>query len=292
MESAVRFKKAAIIGVGLIGGSLAMVLRKKGLAGSIVGVGRSMNNLSSALKLGIVDEATQDVAEGVKGADLVVSAVPVLKIIETLKAALPHITPPCIVTDVGSVKREIIEEVEPLLPEGVHFVPAHPIAGTEHSGAEAAFDTLFTERVCILTPTENTAKEALEKVRLIWEAAGSKVVIMDPAIHDRTLAAVSHLPHMIAYTLVNTVADAGGRTADILNYSAGGFRDFTRIASSSPEMWTEICSMNRDYIVEMMENFQIRLEWLKNLISEGRAGEIREDFERAKRIRDSLVKKG
>ncbi len=120
---------------------------------------------------------------------------------------------------------------------------------------------------------------------------GSRVVIMDPAIHDRTLAAISHLPHMIAYTLVNTVADAGGRTADILNYSAGGFKDFTRIASSSPEMWTEICSMNRDCIIEMLENFQIRLEWLKNLISEGNLKEIREDFERAKRIRDSLVKR-
>lgn len=289
------FKKVAIIGVGLIGGSLALVLKQKGMAGSITGIGRGLANLEAAKRLGIVDETTQDVAEGVRGADLVVVAVPVLKIPETVEMAAPHLKPPCIVTDVGSVKGPMIERIERALPEGVSFVPGHPIAGTEHSGAEAAFAELFTDRVCVLTPTGRTPAEALETIKEIWEAAGSRVISMDAEAHDRVLAAVSHLPHMIAYTLVNTVADAGveggggGAVEDILGYSAGGFRDFTRIASSSPEMWADICEMNRVRIVEAIEAFSKRLERLKGLIEAGDPEGVRKEFDRAKRLRDSLV---
>jgi len=291
MASVIHFDTVAIVGVGLIGGSLAMVMRERGLAGRIVGVGRGQANLDAALRLGVVDSATRDLAEGVRGADLVVVATPVLKIAETVRRAAPHLKPGCIVTDAGSVKAAIIDEIEPIVPEGVSFVPGHPIAGTENSGVEAAFPTLYQGRVCILTPTDGTDRAAVEAVRRLWEEAGSRVVIMDPALHDRVLAAVSHLPHMIAYTLVNTVADLEDSGTDALSFSAGGFKDFTRIASSSPEMWADICALNRDRIVEMIGLFQDRLAELKVHIEKADVDALNVDFSRAKMVRDSLLAK-
>ncbi|MBI5587157.1 MAG: prephenate dehydrogenase/arogenate dehydrogenase family protein [Deltaproteobacteria bacterium] len=291
MGTDLHFKKVTVIGVGLIGGSLALVLRRKGLAGTIVGVGRGENNLETARRLGIIDSFTRDIAEGVKDSDLVLVAVPVLKIAGTIKEMAPHLKPGCIVTDAGSVKKAVVDEIEPIIPSGVHFVPGHPIAGTEHSGAEAAFPELYIDRKCILTPTSKTDKHALETVKKVWEAAGSKVMVMDAAVHDRILAAVSHLPHMIAYTLVNTVADMQERGDDALSYSAGGFKDITRIASSSPEMWCDICAMNKESIVSMIEGFQARLESLKKLIKDGDLTGLKDDFERAKKVRDSLLEK-
>ena len=288
MDKPLHFKKAAIIGVGLIGGSLAMVLKRDGLASSIVGVGRGLPNLEAAKRLGIVDSFTRDIAEGVKDADLVVVAVPVLKIAETIKQAAAHLKPGCIVTDVGSVKGAVIESVEPLVPEGVHFVPGHPIAGTEHSGAEAAFAELYVGRKCILTPTAKTGKGALEAVRRIWNATGAKVVVMDASQHDMILAAVSHLPHMIAYTLVNTVGDMEDKGVDALGYSAGGFRDFTRIASSSPEMWSDICAMNKEQILNTIDGFAKRLSSLRSLIEKEDLNGLKAEFGRAKELRDSL----
>lgn len=289
MGKTLRFKKAAIIGVGLIGGSIAMVLREKGFAGSITGIGRGLKNLKTAKRLGIIDSYTQDVGEGVSGADLVIVAVPVLKIADIIKTASRFLKPPCIVTDAGSVKKAVIDAVGPLLPKGVRFVPGHPIAGTENSGAEAAFPTLFQGRLCILTPVKDTDKDALDSVRALWEAAGSRVVEMDADTHDKILAAVSHLPHVIAYTLVNAVAESAGKEEDILGYSAGGFKDFTRIASSSPEMWTDICAMNGDNIVRMIELFQNRLDALKSLIAGKDLEGIKSDFGKAKALRDSLI---
>lgn len=291
MSGPLHFNKVAIIGVGLIGGSLALALKKKNLASSFVGVGRGIENLEAALRLGIIGSFTQDIAEGVKDADLVVIAVPVLKIAGTIKKAAPCLKKGSIVTDVGSVKAAVIEAVEPIIPKGVHFVPGHPIAGTENSGAEAAFPGLFIDRKCILTPTTKTDPEALEKIKSMWQEAGSKVVLMDAKTHDSILAAISHLPHMIAYTLVNTVADIEKAGVDALSYSAGGFKDFTRIASSSPEMWSDICALNKDPIVQMIDNFQKRLEVLKNLIEAGDVEGLKKDFERAKVTRDSLIKK-
>ncbi len=284
------FKRAAIIGVGLIGGSLALVLRQKGMASEIVGIGRGLKNLETAKRLGVIDSFTTDPAEGVKGADLVVAAVPVLKIAEAIGNAAKGLEPGCIVTDAGSVKGAVIEGVAPLVPEGVHFVPGHPIAGTEHSGVEAAFPGLFLDRKCILTPTPRTDMAALEKVRGMWEEAGSTVVVMDATVHDMIFAAVSHLPHMIAYTLVNAVADMDGTGADVIRYSAGGFKDFTRIASSSPEMWSDICAMNREEILKAIDGFAGRLSRLRTLIEKGDQRGLRAEFERAKGIRDSLVK--
>lgn len=288
MPTPIHFKKVAVIGVGLIGGSLAIILRKKGYAEKIVGVGRGIPNLEAAKKLGIIDSFTQDIPEGVKDADLVIIATPVLRIGETVRKAAPHLKKGAIVTDVGSVKRAVIDEVEPMMPKGVHFVAGHPIAGTEQSGAEAAFPELFIDRNCILTPTSKTDAAALETVKTIWEEAGSRVILMDALLHDRILAAVSHLPHMIAYTLVNTVADAGSE--DILSYSAGGFKDFTRIASSSPEMWSDICALNKDAIVSMIDEFQKKLQGLKRLIEAGDLEGLKDDFGRAKKLRDSLIK--
>ena len=288
--SSLHFKKAAIIGVGLIGGSLAMVLRNKGMAAEIVGIGRGLPNLEAAKRLGIVDSFTTDIAEGVKDADLVIIAVPVLKMADTIRLSAPNLLPGCIITDVGSVKGSVIAEVEPLIPKGVHFVPGHPIAGTENSGAEAAFPELYIERKCILTPTPRTDAGALQTVKKIWEAAGSTVVVMDAAVHDIILAAVSHLPHMIAYTLVNTVADMEASGEDVISYSAGGFKDFTRIASSSPEMWSDICAMNKGPLLKTIDEFQKRLEKLKGLIENESYPELKREFERAKGARDSLIK--
>jgi prephenate dehydrogenase len=289
MTARIHFSKVAVIGVGLIGCSLAMVLKEKGLADTITGIGRTLENLETARRLGAVDAITQDVAEGVRGADLVVVAVPVLKVSEVIKKAAAQLAPGSIITDVGSVKEAIIREVEPNLPDGVRFVPGHPIAGTEHSGASAAFSGLFRDHVCILTPTEKTDQQALETVRALWEEAGSRVISMNPRTHDRILSAVSHLPHMIAYTLVNTVADAGAKDNETLGFSAGGFKDFTRIASSSPEMWTDICAANAGPIVEMIDEFQRRLEALKKLIKANDLDGLKEEFERAKKLRDSLA---
>lgn len=287
----IHFNKVAIIGVGLIGGSLAIVLRRKGIADSIVGIGRGVANLDNAKRLGVVDAVTQDIGAGVKDADLVVVAVPVLKIGETVHKAAPNLKKGCILTDVGSVKQSVIDEVAPIIPQGVHFVPGHPIAGTENSGVEAALPDLFTGRTCILTPMEKTDPRAVETIKTMWQEAGSKVIIMDAALHDRALAAVSHLPHMIAYTLVNTIADIKEKMPEILDYSAGGFRDFTRIASSSPEMWSDICAMNKESIVKTITDFQKRLEDLKKKVKAGDLSGLREDFERAKRLRDTLVER-
>lgn len=290
MDKPLHFNKVAIIGVGLIGGSLALVLKRDGLAGEIVGIGRGLPNLEAAKRLGIVDSFTRDIGEGVKDADLVVVAVPVLKIAETIRQAAAHLKPGCIVTDVGSVKGAVITEVEAVVPEGVHFVPGHPIAGTEHSGAEAAFPELYIGRKCILTPTPKTDKAALDAVKLMWEATGATVAVMDAALHDMILAAVSHLPHMIAYTLVNTVGDMEDSGVDALSYSAGGFRDFTRIASSSPEMWSDICAMNKEQILKTIDGFKRRLDGLRQLIEKEDLPALKTEFGRAKGLRDSLIK--
>ncbi len=285
------FKKLTIIGVGLIGGSLAIVLRKKGMVGEIVGVGRSISNLELAVKLDVIDKFTTDPAAGVMDADLVVIATPVASIAGIVKKIAPYLKEGAIVTDVGSVKGTIVKETEGLLPTGIHFVGGHPIAGTEESGVGAAFPTLFEKNKCILTPSAKTDKDALEKIRKVWEAAGSDVILMDADKHDSILAAVSHLPHVIAYSLVNTVDDVRDFEESILNYSAGGFRDFTRIASSSPEMWRDICLINKEAVLDMITRFEKSLSKLKGYIKESNGHEIVKEFDKSKKARDSIVKK-
>ncbi len=282
------FSKVTVIGVGLIGGSLAMKMKADGLWGEVVGVGRGKANLEKAVELGVIDSFTHDPLEGVAGADLVIIAVPVRTTIPVLKGVIPGLKIGAIVTDVGSVKGGIVDEADSIMPDGVFFVGAHPIAGTEYSGVEAAFSTLFEGRRCILTPTEKTSKEAFEAVGALWRAAGSNLVEMDTFTHDRVLAAVSHLPHMIAYSLVNSVADMDDEIDGVLGFSAGGFKDFTRIASSSPAMWLDICAMNRDALLEVIKVFESRVTRLKTMLEDENYSSLMEEFERAKRVRDSI----
>lgn len=284
------FEKVAIVGVGLIGGSLAISMREDKMAGRITGIGRGLPNLEAAKRLGVVDDFTRDVAEGVKDADLVIVATPVTSIEKVMTLAYKHLKPGAIVTDVGSVKGAIAKVLDALMPEGTFFVPGHPIAGTEHSGVEAAFLGLFENKRCILTPTESTDELALKKVSELWERVGSEVVIMDAERHDVILASISHLPHVIAYALVNTVAGTDGKNSDALKYSAGGFKDFTRIASSSPEMWSDICALNKDAILDYVESFKKTLDVFSSLIRDDDFKGLTHEFERAKEARDSLSK--
>jgi len=281
----------AVIGVGLIGGSLALALKEAGAVGEVVGIGRSLANLEKALELGVVDRFTQDPVDGVRGADLIFLATPVLTLREVAAVIAPHLKPGAILTDGGSVKGSVVEAIEPLLPEGVHFVPGHPIAGTEKSGAEAAFATLYRGRRCILTPTARTDRAALDLVRRVWKVAGSEVVLMEVEKHDRVLAAISHLPHMVAYSLVNAVSSYDRYEENILEYSAGGFRDFTRIASSDPTMWRDIALTNREALLEMMERFECFFAELKEDVRLGEGAKLFEFFLRSKESRDAILEK-
>lgn len=281
--------RLAVVGVGLIGGSLALALKQAGAVGHVVGIGRGLPNLETALRLGVVDSFTQDLTEGVKDADVVFLATPVQALGLVAEQAMPHLKPGAIITDGGSVKQAVIDAIEPHLRDDVHFVPGHPIAGTENSGAEAAFATLYQERRCILTPTEKTDPEALEKMRQMWSLVGSQVVVMNVEKHDRVLAAISHLPHMVAYALVNAVGAYDRYDENILEYSAGGFRDFTRIASSDPTMWRDIALTNRDALIEMMQQFETFFAELKEDVAQGSDERLFEFFRRSKKSRDEIL---
>jgi prephenate dehydrogenase len=280
--------KLAIIGVGLIGGSLARALRGKGEVGEIVGIGRTEANLRRAVELGVIDRYTHDPVSGVAGADMVFLAIPVCSIAAMTARIAPALAPGCVVTDGGSVKGEIAAACEPLMPPGTFFVGGHPIAGTENSGVDASFLTLYQGRRCIITPTPNTDPAALNKVVRMWEIAGSEVILMDVAKHDRVLAAISHLPHMVAYALVNAVGDYDRFDESILKYSAGGFKDFTRIASSDPVMWRDIAMMNRDSVLELMDFFTGYFAELRRLVEKGDPRELEDFFARSKEKRDAI----
>jgi len=281
--------KLAVVGVGLIGGSLALALKEAGAVGHVVGIGRGLPNLETALRLGVVDSYTLDLAEGVADADVIFLATPVQALGTVAEQAMPHLKAGAIITDGGSVKQAVIDAIEPHLREDVHFVPGHPIAGTENSGAEAAFATLYRDRRCILTPTGKTASEALDRILSMWQLVGSQVVIMDVEKHDRVLAAISHLPHMVAYALVNAVGSYDRYNENILEYSAGGFRDFTRIASSDPTMWRDIAMTNREALIEMMEQFETFFAELKEDVAIGSGERLFEFFRRSKESRDEIL---
>ena len=281
--------RLAIIGVGLIGGSLSLALKEAGAVGEVIGCGRGKPNLEKAIELGVIDSYRRDPSEAVKGADVVFLATPVQTLGLVTQQCLPGLKPGAIITDGGSVKGDVVKAIEPLLPEGVHFVPGHPIAGTENSGAEAAFPSLYHDKRCILTPTENTDPQALELIEQMWRVVGSDVVRMSLEKHDKVLAAISHLPHMVAYSLVNAVGSYDHYEENILEYSAGGFRDFTRIASSDPTMWRDIAETNRDALLEMMGQFEKSLAELKTDIAEGNGEKLFEFFLRSKQLRDAIL---
>jgi prephenate dehydrogenase len=288
---AVHFKHVAIIGVGLIGGSLGMVLRRKALADQVVGVGRRVENLRTAVDLGAIDRYVGDPKDGVRGADLVVLATPVDTYLDHLKDWAHCLAPGAIVTDVGSVKGVLVEQSEAAMPPGVHFIGAHPIAGNEKTGVAAGSDQLFRGARCILTPTRHTNLGALERVKQLWEETGSILLTMDPHLHDQILGAVSHLPHVVAFALMIALADLRDHeipSLDLAGHSGGGLRDTTRIAASSSEMWRDIFLWNRDNLVSFIDRFERALEELKHLIKAGDAAGIEKAIERAKAEREKL----
>jgi prephenate dehydrogenase len=275
----------AVIGVGLIGGSLALALRRRGRVREIVGVGRGEENLALARRRRAVDRVTTDPVEGVRDADLVVLATPVGSLPELAKTIAPALRPGAIVTDVGSVKERVIRAVEPAIPPHAHFVGGHPIAGAEDSGAAAASASLFEGSRCILTPTPGTDPAALAKVRRMWAGVGAEVIEMGAATHDRILGAVSHLPHVVAFALVNAVSAS---EKDALDYAGGGFRDFTRIAASHPEMWRDIVLANREHLLAAVEATQAELARIRGLIDRQDAVRLLEAFREARETRRSL----
>ncbi|HKW85649.1 MAG TPA: prephenate dehydrogenase/arogenate dehydrogenase family protein [Nitrospiraceae bacterium] len=290
---AVHFKQAAIVGVGLIGGSLGMVLKRQGLADSVVGIGRRVENLQMAVELGAIDRYVSDAKEGIHGADLVVLATPVDTYERHLKDWATCLEPGAIVSDVGSVKGALVEQAEDLLPERTYFVGAHPIAGREKTGVAAGSADLFRGARCILTPTRNTDRQALQVIRELWEAAGSTVVSMDPFLHDQVLGAVSHLPHVVAFSLMNALIEIQERTVpaanqDLLAHAGSGLRDTTRIAASSPEMWRDICLWNRENLISVITIYERHLATLKQLIQAGDGPGIEKELERAKQVRERL----
>jgi cyclohexadieny/prephenate dehydrogenase len=287
------FETVTLIGLGLIGSSLARVTRKKNLARSIIAVDASETVRARVKELGLADRVTGDIADGVKNADCVILCVPVGACGPVAEAMRDSLKAGAIVSDVGSVKGSIVAQVEPYLPKGVHFVPAHPVAGTEQSGPDAGFPTLFLNRWCILTPPEGQDPEAVARTRAFWEGAGSMVEEMTPAHHDLVLAITSHLPHLIAYNIVGTAADLEAVTqSEVIKFSAGGFRDFTRIAASDPTMWRDVFLNNKEAVLEMLGRFTEDLSSLQRAIRYGDGDTLFNHFTRTRAIRRSIIEIG
>jgi prephenate dehydrogenase len=277
-----------VVGVGLIGGSLALDAKRHRLVDEVIGFGRSEKNLRFAKKHGIIDRYLLDEADTPKDVDFLLSAVPVQAEVSTTARFLPALQPGSVVSDVGSVKGEIVRGMEKLLPANIYFVGAHPVAGSEQWGAEAAAPDLFVRHRCILTPTQKTDTQALRKVATLWRRVGARVEIMDPDTHDMILGVISHLPHVLVYALVNALARTQVPEVDLKSYCAGGFKDFTRIASSRPELWRDICLMNRKAIGECLGDYIKNLEQLKGWIQNGEGAQLEREFARANEIRAQI----
>lgn len=283
-------RRLCVIGVGLIGGSLARALKAAGVVGEVVGAGRREAPLIKAHELGVVDRYSTDLSHAVAGADMVVVAVPLGAIAGVLEAIKNAVEPTAVLTDVGSAKGSVVADAQRVFGSvPTLFVPGHPIAGTEQSGVEASFASLFAQRRTILTPLLETDVHALQRVRAMWEATGSEVIEMGVQHHDAVLAATSHLPHMLAYALVESLARLDDR-AEIFRYAAGGFRDFTRIASSDPVMWRDICVANREALVTVLGRFRNDLLTLMQAIDAGDTDTVSGVFQRAKTARDNLYR--
>jgi cyclohexadieny/prephenate dehydrogenase len=287
------FTKVALIGVGLIGSSMAHAMRRAGLAAHIAGYVRSNETRDRAKKVGVANSLHLDIAEAVRDADLVVLATPVGTYGELAKEMAPGLRPGAIVSDVGSVKTAVVRDVGPHVPEGVHFVPAHPIAGTEQSGPESGFAELFDGRWCILTPPPGTDAAAIETMKTFWRRLGSDVEVMDPKHHDLVLAITSHVPHLIAYNIVGTADDLETVTeSEVVKYSAGGFRDFTRIAASDPTMWRDVFLNNREAVLEVLGRFSEDLSALQRAIRWGDGDALFNLFTRTRAIRRGIIDAG
>ena len=284
------FDRVALIGIGLIGSSLARVLRRDKLAGHIAVATRTTRTLAAAKRLKLGHSFTTDPTRAARGADLVMLCTPMSAYAEIARAIAPALKAGAIVSDVGSVKSPVARDVGRALPKGVHLVPGHPVAGTEHSGPAAGFAELFRDRWCILTPDAKTDKSAVEKVTELWRRAGSLIAVMDALHHDRVLAITSHLPHLIAYTIVDTAAqleqDVRG---EVIKFSASGFRDFTRIAASDPVMWRDIFLANREAVLEILQRFNEDLTALQRAIRQGDGSMLEETFRRTRAIRKGVI---
>jgi len=284
------FDKVALLGAGLIGSSLAWAIRARGLAAHVSAYSRRAETRAVIEKLGFADSLHSDPGAAVEGADLVIFCAPVGANAALAEAAGPHLAKGAIVTDVGSVKQAVIRDIGPYLPEGVEFIPGHPIAGTEHSGPEAGFGDLFEQRWCILTPVPGTPEAAVEKLTAFWQRCGSTIAVMDAAHHDKVLAITSHLPHLIAYTIVGTATDLEeSERAEVVKFSAGGFRDFTRIAGSDPVMWRDVFLNNRESVLEMLQRFSEDITALQRAIRWGEGEVLEQLFRRTREIRKGVI---
>ncbi len=287
------YERVALIGLGLIAGSMAHAMRREGLAGEIVGTARSAETRAIAAEIALCDRFVETAAEAVDGADLVVLAVPVGAMEAVAKEIAPHLAEGATVTDVGSVKRDVVAKVGPHLPDHVHFVPGHPLAGTEHSGPRSGFAELFDNRYLILTPVEGTPPEATLRLRSLWESCGALVEEMDAERHDLVLAVTSHTPHLIAYTMVGVADDLGRITdSEVIKYSAAGFRDFTRIAASDPTMWRDVFLSNKDATLEILGRFTEELFALQRAIRTGDGDHLHDYFTRTRGIRRGIIEAG
>jgi cyclohexadieny/prephenate dehydrogenase len=282
--------RVALIGIGLIGSSLARALRRDSPQTRIVACARRAETLATVRRLELADETTDDPAEAASDADLVVIATPLSAYAEIGRRIAPALKPGAILTDVGSVKHAVIRDLGPHVPPGVHFVPGHPVAGTEHSGPEAGFAELFRGRWCILIPLPETPSEAVAEVARMWERVGMRVVTMSADHHDKVLAVTSHLPHLIAYTIVGTATDLeDSLKSEVIEFSASGFRDFTRIAASDPVMWRDIFLNNREAVLEILQRFNEDLTALQRAIRWGEGDKLEDLFTRTRAIRRSII---
>lgn len=289
------FEKVTIIGIGLMGSSLARVIKNEKLAKKLVAYDTSLDFLNKALELGIVDEIYEDITKSVENSDLVVYAAPIGVYANITKAIVPFLKKGAIITDVGSVKSGVVKDVEAnLSPDsGIVFVAGHPVAGIEKSGPEHGFAEMFEGRWCILTPSKSSTDEAVQKISNLWEKAKMKIDIMTPKHHDKVMAAVSHLPHLIAYSIVGTVSDLEGyEQKEIIKYSASGFRDFTRIAGSDPTMWRDIFLNNKETVLELIQRFVEDLIALQRNIRWGEGDKLFELFSRTQKIRKEIIDAG
>jgi cyclohexadieny/prephenate dehydrogenase len=290
-DAAPLFQRVAILGFGLIGGSIARALRARpGIAAEIVACETAPAALARVIELDIAHHVTAHAAEAVQGADLVILCTPVGAYAELAEAIAPHLAAGAILSDVGSTKQSVLRDVGPLVPEGVHFIPAHPLAGTEHSGPDAGFAELFDGRWCLLTPPPGTDAAAIARLETFWQSLGSMVSIMEPAHHDRVLAIVSHLPHLIAFTICGTADDLADETRQqVLQFAATGFRDFTRIAASDPTMWRDVFLNNREALLEMLARFTEDAQAMARAVRWGDAAYIEDRIGRGRKIRRSLI---
>lgn len=287
------FERLTIVGAGLIGSSIARAARQQNVATAVIVVDNDDKVVDRVKELGFASQATTDIKDGVTDSDLVILCVPVgacKSVAKTMKSALKR---GAIVSDVGSVKCSVVEQVSPYLPEGVHFVPAHPVAGTEHSGPDAGFPSLFNNRWCILTPSADANQAIVEKMRSFWEALGSNVETMEAQHHDLVLAITSHVPHLIAYNIVATAADLEKVTqSEVIKFSAGGFRDFTRIAASDPTMWRDVFLHNKEAVLEMLGRFNEDISVLTRAIRVGDGDALFDLFTRTRSIRRNIISHG